>query len=91
MDRRQFFAIAPDGSVTAQQNPAGYMISLLALDRPFLRRLRENRVLKAELAVLVANLQSQAKEVLADNPGVNPKDVCRLVLEVTEKLGRLLK
>jgi len=91
VDRRQFFEVAVEGVILAKQHPAAYMITLLALDRPFLRRLRERRILKAELVGLVENLKRQAEGVLADNPGVNPKEVCKLVLDVTSRLERFLK
>ena len=87
----QFFDVAVNGAILAKQHPAAYMITLLALDRPFLRMLRENRILKAELVGLVENLKRQAEAVLADHPGVNAKDVCTSVLEVTSRLERFLK
>ena len=45
-DRRAYFEVASDGSIRPLRAPAGYMIRLLRLDRVFLRKVRELRILK---------------------------------------------
>lgn len=44
--RGDFFECSIDGRLIAQVDPAGYLIRLLLLDRPFLRRVREARYLR---------------------------------------------
>jgi hypothetical protein len=45
-DRQDYFAVLEDGKVVALRPPAGYMITLLALNRSSRKRLRELRYLK---------------------------------------------
>jgi hypothetical protein len=47
-DRRSYFEITTDGTIKPLRAPAVYMIGLLRLDREFLRKLRELRILKHE-------------------------------------------
>jgi 5-methylcytosine-specific restriction endonuclease McrA len=91
MDRRDFFGVSKDdGAIRAKQHPASYVIGLLALDRPFLRKLREKRMLSIELTGLVAVLKKQAESFLEGHQGADPKEICRLVLEVTTRVERLI-
>jgi hypothetical protein len=43
-DRADYFEVNPNGELLAKKGPAEYLIELLALNRPFLRRLREYRM-----------------------------------------------
>jgi signal transduction histidine kinase len=54
VNRSDYFFVARNGALKPLKHPAAYMATLLALDRPFLRRLRELRQLKKRLG----NLQS---------------------------------
>ena len=47
-DRLSHFEITPNGTIKPLRAPAGYLIRLLRLDREFLRKLRELRILKHE-------------------------------------------
>jgi hypothetical protein len=60
-DRRVYFRIASDGSIRALQPPASYMIRLLRLDREFLRKLRQLRILKHAWRQRVAELRRKAE------------------------------
>ena len=60
-DRRIYFAISPDGSIRPLQPPARYMIRLLRLDREFLRKLRELRILKHQWRQRVAEIRRKAE------------------------------
>jgi hypothetical protein len=90
LDRREFYLIAKNGAIQGKRHPATYVIGLLALDRPFLRRLRESRMLKSELSGLVARLKEKAERFLAGHPDVDPKDICAQVLEVTARFELLI-
>jgi 5-methylcytosine-specific restriction endonuclease McrA len=91
VNRHDYFAFFRDGAIRGKMAPAYYMIGLLALDRPLLRRLREQRVLKSELAVLVAPLKQMAEELIAGKAGVDVSKMSRLTLEMTDRLERLLR
>ena len=52
--RSDYFGVAGDGELLPKQHPAAYMIRLLALNRPHLKRLRERRALHAKLKELIA-------------------------------------
>lgn len=43
-NRADYFDVNPDGELIPKKGPAQYMIGLLALNRPYLRRLREYRM-----------------------------------------------
>lgn|ERR1035441_2102332 len=90
VNRHDYFSVTKDGSIQAKRPPADYVIALLALDRPFLLRVREQRVLKQELAALVAPLNEMAEACIAEKRGVDVKKMSRLVLEMTKRLKRLL-
>ena len=47
--RSDYFEIGSQGEITAKREPASYIIRLLELDRPYLTKLREARILRAEL------------------------------------------
>ena len=51
--RSTYFSVDRDGTIRALQHPAAYIIGLLALDRPHLRRLRQRRILQRELRRLI--------------------------------------
>lgn len=53
-DRRLYFAVKSDGSLTCKQHPATYMVRLLQLDRPLLKLLRLRRILRLEISAYIA-------------------------------------
>ena len=46
-DRLEYFKILPDGNIQALKPPAAYIIRLLRLEREYLRKIRELRILRA--------------------------------------------
>jgi hypothetical protein len=52
-DRRRYFRVNADGSLTCQQHPATYLVKLLQLDRPLLKLLRVRRILRQEVAAYI--------------------------------------
>ena len=74
------------GAIRGKKAPAYYMIGLLALDRPLLRRLREQRVLKRELAILLVPLKQMAEACIAGKDCVDVAQMSRLILEMTARL-----
>lgn len=48
-DRRLYYEVLPDGELRALHPVGAYLITLLALNRPFLRLLRLRRILRAQL------------------------------------------
>ncbi|HXI52987.1 MAG TPA: HNH endonuclease signature motif containing protein [Candidatus Saccharimonadales bacterium] len=90
IDRRDYFAIGKEGAIRGKRPPARYMITLLALDRPFLRRIRELRTLKRDLAKLGTGLKHQAELVLSGSWSSDPKAVSKIAMEVVQMIQRLV-
>lgn len=62
--RANYFQVATDGELIPKKGPAAYLIELLALNRPHLKRLRELRILKARLGRRIAREQSRIEAAL---------------------------
>jgi hypothetical protein len=62
--RGDYFQVAADGELIPTKGPAVYIIELLALNRPHLKRLRELRILKARLERLIAREQPRLEAAL---------------------------
>ncbi len=60
-DRSLYFEIASDGTITAIKPPAKYIIQLLRLNREFLRKLRELRILKTYWSRKVVEMRQKAE------------------------------
>lgn len=60
-DRRAYFKITHDGRIQSLQPPAAYMVRLLRLDRKFLRKLRELRMLRHQLRERVVEIRRNAE------------------------------
>ena len=58
-DRLKYFSVKPDGRIQPLQPPAAYIVRLLHLEREFLRKLREKRLLLVEVRERVAALKSE--------------------------------
>jgi hypothetical protein len=60
--RLDYFVVKPDGRIEPLRHPAKYIIGLLHLEREFMRKLRERRLLLAEVqtrkAILRTDLQA---------------------------------
>jgi hypothetical protein len=64
-DRLEFFRVDRKGVIHAKKDPADYLIGLLELNRPLLRRLRERRRLIAES---LPELRRSARELAKTDP-----------------------
>lgn len=64
-DRLNYFRVDRKGVVHAKKDPADYLIRLLELNRPLLKRLRERRLLIAET---LPQLRRQAGELSKTHP-----------------------
>lgn len=60
-DRRAYFEVMPDGRIRPLQPPANYLIRLLRLDREYMRKLRELRMLKHLWGQRVAEIRRKAE------------------------------
>jgi hypothetical protein len=60
-DRRAYFEVLPDGRIQPLQPPAKYLIRLLRLDREYMRKLREMRILKHLCRLRVAEVRRKAE------------------------------
>ena len=59
-DRRAYFEVLPDGRIQSLRPPAAYLIRLLRLDREFMRKLRELRILRNLWRQRVAEIRRKA-------------------------------
>jgi hypothetical protein len=60
-DRLAYFEISLNGEIRAIKSPATYVIRLLRLDREFLRKLRELRILKSRWRKKVTDIRRMAE------------------------------
>jgi hypothetical protein len=60
-DRQVYFEVAANGTIRPLRPPASYMIRLLRLDREFLRKLRELRILRQAWRQRVAEIRRKAE------------------------------
>ena len=64
-DRNDYFLIGPGGKISAKQDPAGFLIKLLYLDRPARDNLRRRRILIAEICALHEAISQKRKVATA--------------------------
>lgn len=62
-DRSEYFSVKPDGQIETLKPPASYLVKVLHLEREFLRKVRERRLLKAKLQ---ATIEARKVELRAD-------------------------
>ena len=67
-DRRAYFEVLPDGRIQPKQSPAAYVIRLLRLDREFMRKLRELRILRFLWRQRLAEIRRKAEAGELPNP-----------------------
>ena len=60
-DRSAYFMVRPDGIIQARRPPAAYLIRLLRLDREFMRKLRELRILRHRFRQRIAEIRRKAE------------------------------
>ncbi len=88
-DRLHYFQIEPGGRIRAVQPPASYMISLLHLEREFLRKLREKRLLLAELRLRRTALKAELQADLDSGRLSDPKIMLEFI-GIWERFDALL-
>jgi hypothetical protein len=85
LDRLQYFAIRANGRIHAKKPPASYMIELLGLDRPFMRRLRERRRLMGRVVSLAGELEGASGTRSTGRPNASASaKAALLVLKLAE-------
>lgn len=72
-DRLEYFEVMSDGRIEALKHPAAYMIRLLHLQREYLRKLREKRLLLAELKVRRTSLKAELQADLDSGRQSDPR------------------
>lgn len=83
-DRREYFAVTSDGSLTCKKHPASYLVRLLQLNRPLLRMLRVRRMLRVEIHSYIDRME---KEFVASRDGaglMTREELAIAALEVLE-------
>lgn len=89
-DRLKYFKVHTDGRIEPVNPPARYMIKLLHLEREFLRKVRQRRLLMAEVdrrvAALEAELEADASAGRKSDPN-RVLEVLRLWKKVRATLG----
>jgi hypothetical protein len=74
-DRRRYFGVNSDGSLICHQPPAGYLVRVLALDRPLLKLLRVRRILRLELNAYIEMMLPEVKAVEAGGGTLSRRQV----------------
>jgi hypothetical protein len=82
VNRRQYFVVRPNGRIAAKKPPASYMITLLGLDRPFMRRLRERRRLMGKVVLLAGELKGGSGVKASAESRAASAEAARLVLKL---------
>jgi hypothetical protein len=88
-DRLTYFSVRPDGQIEPLRHPAKYMIGLLHLQREFLRKLREKRLLMFELRAKRDTLKAELEADLLAGQRADPKKMLDF-LEAWERIEALL-
>jgi hypothetical protein len=82
-NRQGYFQVDGDGYIHPLRAPAGYMIRLLRLDREFLRKLRELRILKQHWR----NRVTQLRQKIEAGEAVNPNELARTLKAIEALLS----
>jgi len=88
-DRLNYFAVKPDGQIEPIRSPASYIVGLLHLEREFLRKVREKRMLMVEWRALRTKLKA---ELQADLEAGRQTDTERMLvfIETCERIDVML-
>ena len=82
--RNKYFEVAIDGELIPKQHPAQYMIELLALNRPHLKRLRERRIYRAKLERLIAEERPRLEAAASGTGILSEGQAIRIALELID-------
>lgn len=88
-DRLEYFEVKSDGQLEAVKPPAAYMIGLLHLKREYLRKLREKRLLLAELRIRRASLKGELQADLDSGRKSDPRIMLEFI-EIWDRFEALL-
>jgi len=89
VDRREYFLVDPDGTLKALKKPAEYQIKKLRLNRPLMKRLRQQGYLKGRLITLMEQFESKwirVSEGGGDESGVRTAKEALCLLEAIREL-----
>ncbi len=87
-NRRAYFDILPNGELQSLKPPAGYKIRLLALNRPFKRRIREFRQIQQSWLKQLAS-EAQKIENLVEHDKTLSSDTERSLEDIALRLRRM--
>jgi hypothetical protein len=88
-NRLHYFTVKPDGQIEPMRPPAKYIIRLLHLQREFMRKLREKRLLVAEWRQLRVKLKTELQSDLDAGRRSDPK-VMLEYLKIEERIDVLI-
>lgn len=88
-DRSHYFGVKPDGQIDPLSPPAKYILDLLHLQREFLRKLREKRLLMVELRARGVALKAELQADLDAGRRSDPKAMLEF-LQSWERIEQLL-
>jgi hypothetical protein len=86
--RGDYFEVANDGELIPKQGPAEYLIGLLALNRPHLKRLRERRILQSKLEDLIAQQLPRLEAAEYGDENMSRDEAVQIALDLV-RLSRL--
>jgi hypothetical protein len=82
VNRLDYFSCQSNGQIKAKTPPAAYMIGLLGLDRPFMRRLRQKRILMSQITSLAEHPGNSSKAKDSKARKANAAKLERLILKL---------
>ncbi len=85
-DRLAYFSVDATGRIYPLQPPAHYIVRLLHLEREFLRRLREKRLLLAEAKRRWTTLKSELQADIDAGRQTDPTKVLELLADIEHRL-----
>jgi len=88
-NRLHYFTVKPDGQIEPLRPPAKYIIRLLHLQREFMRKLREKRLLVAELRMRRTNLIAELQADLVAGRRSDPEVIIKF-LQHWEQIDALI-
>lgn len=88
-NRLDYFVVKPDGRIEPLRHPAKYIIGLLHLEREFMRKLREKRLLLAEWQARKIKLRAELQADLEAGRRSDPAAMLQF-LEISDRIEVLI-
>ena len=80
--RSDFLKVASDGTLIPVKPPAAYHIKQLRLNRPLLKRLREQRILNKRMRLWILSIKPKWEEIVSKQAGTTEAQVAKEALEM---------